>query len=351
MIQASVTAVPPGGTLAGDGVALPFSDGTVTLDRTAQHRGGISVQVSDPSLYPINASDLLNPVGTVLYATRGIAFPDGSVESVALGQYRLESVQRDGPGGGLTLTGWDKSRQLLDERFTIPTTIASGSCESRITNLIAAVYASGQTYTFATTGVTIPKTTVEQDRWPTIQQFAQLAGCEIYPDNVGHWILRATPDPATATSVWSINAGADGVLVSATDVTSREGAPNGIVATGTPITGTPPAPGIVHDDAVASPTLWGGAYGHVPAFYSSPNITTHAQAVAVATAMLRDFIGAWRTIDFGSVPNPALEPGDAVTIVNQDGTSEVHMLDALTIPLSASGGAMTGSSRVAQVLS
>lgn len=339
---------PPG---ASAGTPLEFTDGQVTLDRTAQHRGGVTLTIPDVTLFPTDPSDLLSPKGTMVYVQRGIAYPDGSTELVDLGQYRIESIQRDLPSGGLTLTGWDKSRQLLDERFTNPRTLANQLVTDAILTLIGEVYPSGQTYTFFSSTTHIPKTTVQKDRWPTIQQFAQLIGCEIYPDNHGAWILREIPDPADADPVWTVDAGRTGVLVTASDVVTRENGWNGVVASGTPLTGTPPVPGIVHDDALGSPTLWGGPYGRVPAFYSSPGITTHTQAVTVATAMLRDLLGSYQSLDFSAVPNPALEPGDAITVIGADGVSQLHLLDQVVIPLSASGGAMTGESRIRQVLS
>ena len=79
-------------------------------------------------------------------------------------------------------------------------------------------------------------------------------------------------------------------------------------------------------------------------FYSSPHIRTQVQADRVADAQLADHLGATRTISFDTIVNPALDAGDAVTIVHPDGTSELHMIDQLVVPLSPSG-VMTGSTR------
>ena len=63
-----------------------------------------------------------------------------------------------------------------------------------------------------------------------------------------------------------------------------------------------------------SPTYLFGAYGGVARFYSSPHIRTQAQADRVADAQLADHLGATRTINFNTVPNPALDAGDCVTV-------------------------------------
>jgi hypothetical protein len=76
----------------------------------------------------------------------------------------------------------------------------------------------------------------------------------------------------------------------------------------------------------------------VPRFFSSSFLKTVEQCASAARAMLLRSIGIPYTINFGMVPNPALEPLDIVTVRYSDrARPELHILDRMTLPLSAEG--------------
>jgi hypothetical protein len=97
------------------------------------------------------------------------------------------------------------------------------------------------------------------------------------------------------------------------------------------------------DSGTQSPTRWGGPFGRVPKFYSSPFITTYSQAWAAAHAMLAKELGLPYSADFTAVPNPALEPGDPVR-VSYPGRAETHIIDRMTVPLTV-GAPLAASTR------
>lgn len=345
VLAVNATAYPP----TGDPIPLPVEDGAVTVDRTASQRRSLSLTVSDASLYPLHPSDPVSVYGTEIIVERGIRFANNSTETVLLGVFRIDTIERAIPGGGLVITGSDRSSQVADQRFTHPRKMSVQQATDAIQTLITEVYPDA-VFDIQTTDTTvIPAHTVQQDRWAEVQRLAQVIGCDVYPTEDGTWRIIDVPDPTTLTPVWVVDAGPSGVLISADDTVTRIGAPNIVVAQGQSVSGnTKPVQSQLphgYDDDPSSPTYYLGPYGAVPVFYQSNHIRSQAQADRVADAQLADHLGASRTINFNTVPNPALDAGDLITVIRPDGSFENHIIDALTIPLSPSG-AMTGETRV-----
>ena len=340
VLDLSATAVAPDGT----NVDIPIdadSPGEVVLDRTAVHRAQLSLTCADPTLYPVLASDPLNVYGTEVTVYRGIV----GVDRVQLGIFRVESLNRDTPSGGIDIVGYDRSRQVFDQRFLVPRKFAAMTGVTLISQLITEVYPNAVINVLTSDTTNIPKHHVDRDRWAECQRVAKVIGCEVFVNNVGEWVIQDIPDPSTAQPVWRADAGPGGVLVGLNDQTSREAAPNIVVAIGESVSGNNPSYyGIARDEDPLSPTYYLGPYGKVPRFFSSQYIHTQAQADLVATRQLQEHLGVSRTMTFTAVPNPALEPGDTVRVVRPDGTREDHFLDAITIPLGA-GDDIEGSTR------
>ena len=88
----------------------------------------------------------------------------------------------------------------------------------------------------------------------------------------------------------------------------------------------------------------------MPRFYSSPFLTTTAQAAAAAGTLLRRQLGLPYVVQLGTVSNPALEPFDPVRI--RPGPSdgpEIHVLERITIPLTEAT-AMTADTKQQTVI-
>ncbi len=332
----------------GDPVIVDVNDGTVTIDRTADQRRRLDLTVADPSLYPEAPGDALNVYGSEVAIWRGVEYSTGATELAQLGVFRIQDVSRSVPDESVTLTGWDRSMQCVDFRFRVPRKFGSLLATDLIVGLITEVYPSASFTITTADATTIPKHHVDRDRWAEIQRVAQVIGCEVFADANGDWVIQDVPDPTTAVPVWQVDAGPGGVLVGTQDTVTRDGAPSVVIAIGETVSGNnaPIVSASPHgyDNDPTSPTYYLGAFGIVPRFYSSPHIRTQAQANRVADSQLADHKGVTRTISFDAVPNPALDAGDAITVTHPDGTSELHLIDALTIPL-APGGVMTGETR------
>lgn len=144
---------------------------------------------------------------------------------------------------------------------------------------------------------------------------------------------------------YDVNHGHHGVLVSMSRSRNRTGVFNAVVATGESPGDQAAVRAVAKDLDATSPTYWYGTFGKVPKFYSSPLITTVSQAGAAGAAILGRNLGLPYNVDFSMVPNPALEPLDLVRVSYRDKARvEVHVLEQLTIPLTAEG-AMTANTR------
>jgi hypothetical protein len=203
---------------------------------------------------------------------------------------------------------------------------------------------------FQSTSYTTPALIAQEgdDRWAFAQGMAQALGMVLYFDGDGTCVL--TPD-VLSSPVLDLAEGEGGVLLAASRQWTREGTFNRVIATGENTGETAPARGVATDDNALSPTYYFGAFGKVPRFYASSFITTDAQALEAAQAILNRELGTTESVNFGAFVLPHLEPGDTVTITRaRSGIDEDHVLDSLTIPLAATES-MSGQTRARVVTS
>ena len=190
----------------------------------------------------------------------------------------------------------------------------------------------------------LPKLTVAQDRWGTIDgdrnstSIAKAVGARIYAGPAGNWIARPVPT-LTDDPVWEAAEGDGGVLISHGEELSADEVYNTIVVSGQSTnTDYPPFKnGIAQDLEPSSPTyvkkpVTSGGFGLSVKFYSSEMITSHAKAQAAAEAMLAPCLGLRQQVTFTQVHDPRLEPGDVGLVHTIDGPRRV-LLDELTYSL------------------
>lgn len=330
-----------------DGVDLDVTGGGVTLDRTAAQRGRCTqVALAEPLLIPTSTGGVLTPFGYEAQIKRGILYPDGTTELMGLGVYPIQTSKLDGVTQITVIDGFDRSQQVVDARLEDDYSIAVGTNYATAIRALIEAGVSGLTFSFATTAYTTPALVfpAQADRWQSAQGMAKSIGMELFFDGVGTCVLR--PEPTfTAIPVWTLSEGEAGLLVSADLSMDRSTAYNRVIATGEN-TGLATVPrGVWTDDDPSSPTYYFGGFGRKPRFYASSFITSDAQAVSAATAIGVAQQGVARSLSFTAVPNPALEPGDAV-LVKRDalGVNEVHLIDSLTFGL-GSDAPMGGTSR------
>lgn len=323
---------------------LPHLGGSVTATRGAAVRRTCTVTVPDVSLIPIRPSDQMAIYGARLRILRGIAYADGTVESVPLGEFRIEGVEGDPDYGPVNITGCSAEASIADDAFLTPYTTRGGTAAvTAITGLIQTSI-PGAVVVNRASDATLGTTTwdTNSDRWAAVQACATAIGAEVYCDADGQFIIAELPDIATASIAWNVDAGADGVLISANRGYSRDGLYNVVVASGENTEDSvAPVSATVSDNDPTSPTYVSGPFGRVPKFYSSSLLINSGQCLGAATLLLRAAVKPSATVTIEAAPNPLLEPGDVLRVTYGNGERELHQIQSMTIDIAVGGGGTT----------
>jgi hypothetical protein len=314
-VEAYVVAPGQTGT-APTGTLIPVIDGDVRVDAKAKVRSTLTLSTDGVGTFPDQAGDLFAPYGNEIFVRRGVGFGGGSVEWVSLGYFRIDSVEQDdAPDGPLRIAAQDRMAGLVEARLLAPVQFGPTATYGTVVDqLVTEVYPWAVIdWDDATDTDPIARTVIaEQERFDFLDDLITALGKIWFWDHRGRLVVKNLPDPEDV--VWEVNAGAGGVLVELSRDLSREGVHNAVVASGEALdTATPPR-AVAVDNNPASPTYWHGPFGKVPRFYSSPFITNGVRAAATAASMLRKALGLPYNVDFRQVPNPALEPYDAVAV-------------------------------------
>jgi hypothetical protein len=348
-----VTLVDPGQTgVTPTGTALKLVDGSVTVDANAAMRTTGDMTLAEP--WSDDGTGVA-PYGQEVYVERGVVFGNGAREFVGLGYLRLNEVSQDeAPLGPLRVRLEDRMAGLVEARLLAPVQYDSATTYGTVfLDLVQEVYS------FATIEwdddsdlESLGRGAVaEEDRYGFLNDLVVGLGKVWYWDHRGVLVIKTPPDDTTP--VFTVDAGARGVLVQPSRALTRENVYNAVVVRGEGAGDEAAAYGVAYDLNLASLTYWNGTFGKVPRFYASPFITTDAQAVVAATRLLQGYLGLPYEVNFTMVPNVALEPLDAVLVVyppdlskNPKIRQETHVLDTLAIPLTGAG-AMRATTRLA----
>lgn len=326
--------------------ASPIS-GEVTIDNRRSIRRECTLEFvdTDGTLVPVsNISSVLLPYNREVKIYRGIVFPDGTEELVPLGVFIITSVDitETSQGVKVSIKGSDRSLILARAKFTNHEFyIEAGTAkETAIENILKYRYPKVKTIFPATNQVTTllyPTLDQSSDPWREALKIAESASMDLYFDENGIARMRPIPDPDKGNVVATYTDGSDSVLLQIARSLSIDESYNGVIYTGE---GTNLSIGVIGeawDDNPSSPT-YRKTYGEVPLFKSSPTILTVAEAQEAASAELKKVIGASEKITWDQLVNPAHDVYDLVKVTRSPvGLDKILMLDAISIPLAASG--------------
>lgn len=347
-VRVQVTLLRAGKVVISD---VPFLDGSITVDGSAFVRRTLALtlppEISTGTFQSKRTRELVKTTGDELRIRRGIVFPDGSIEWVPLGVFRVESVPQsarlDEP---VQVTGKDRCADLVDDEFLQLLTYSAGSTTSLIAKLIRETLPSASVVNLTTVrDARVPATQKDGSRADFIRSLAEGIGAVVYVNGFGDFVI-ANAAKLTDKVVYTLRTGVGGTIVSADTEDTRDGVFNRVVARGTNASGDfNPVQAVVTDDDPSSPTRFGdrlaGRYGKITMFVDSTTITSMAQAQQVAQAELAKRVGVSAAMDVSSVPLPFLEPGDSVMVIPDDApagaSARKHIVDSYTLSLSAGG--------------
>jgi hypothetical protein len=166
--------------------------------------------------------------------------------------------------------------------------------------------------------------------------------------------VYTVPNPQTLTftgasgqlgsPVWTVDTGAHGVMVDANESLDRTGVYNGVLVEGQNTAQDAPVSALVYDSGSTSPTRWGGPFGKVVRIEQSTAVQTVSQAQSAAQILLDSKLGLTRSLVLTNAPNPALESGDVIDVLFEDGRRERHVIETMQLDLGP-GGAQELSTR------
>jgi hypothetical protein len=325
---AQVDAYLSGSLIASD---MPISGGTVTVNSGTGVRRTLDVTITDRSLWTV-----LDTIGVELYAYRGIRYPSGDTEMVPLGVFSLDQQSISvGPTGGISVTSApDRWARVQRAAFEQPTnSVSTNQIRYEISRLVTAAVSGISVTVNATSTATVGPLVWDQDRAGAAIDLATSIGAEVFFDVAGNLVIEDVP-LLSQTPVWTVDASPSGVLISGDRARDRSRTYNVVVAYPSSVSGTSPyAPVVVADTDPTSRTYVGGPFGRVPYRYTTPAMTTSAQALVAAKALLNKVKGVNAQLSVNAVVNPALDRGDVITVLTPDDITELHLIDALTIPL------------------
>lgn len=318
-----------------DAGPLPIGSGTLTLDADDQGYASLVVELADPSVLATGPVSPLTPFGARLRVEVAISAGRWWSQTLRVGPDMLiTSVP--------TLAGHMSSREVTagtlvqmvrDDRFLAPwQPPASSTVHAALTGLLTGSVPGAPVQVGAPDAPVTGAPVWERERWDAVVDLAAQIGCVPRPAADG---FAVAPPPAATDPVWTVDAGAGGVLLpgqARPEVTRDRW--NAVVASNPD---DPEVRAVATLDDPSSPVRWDGPYGRRPYFFTSPLLTPATAATAAATR-LASLQGSSRRIEARIVPCPALEPGDTVAVVWPGGMRETCRVVSVEIPLA--GGPM-----------
>lgn len=291
--------------------------GSLTQDNRRNGRWDGRLQFVGDDFLPQRPSDILTPFGTLIAVELGLELLDGSVSSVPYGVYEISSAGTNVGAGTRTVDiGLSDLSGVIDRyRFENPVSVPSGTDLATMTNALVA-HRTGINPGIPATGATLGAQRIfglDTGTGPWGELLDVLAGFSrtAWYDRVGDiqiGVVTADPDAAYPLS---------SLATLSADFDTRP--PNVVVARGEPQDGTAPVQAVAMDTDPSSPTYAGtgpgtSPYGRVTYYYSSPLLTTVAQAQSAANTILAANVGAGATYTLTVPFDPTISAGDVVAL-------------------------------------
>lgn len=260
--------------------------------------------------------------GQRLHVKLGVATFGGQVEWFQRGVFLVSESIADGDVVNVSAVGM---LTLIDEARLVSPFQPTGTFASTLRGLVepalTVLIDSSLTDRAVPAGINY-----DEDRLGAVYELLDAWPADAYVDPAG--FLRVQPVTQSETPVFELSDGTGGTVVTVVGGSTRQGAYTAVVARGTASDGGQ-VQGTAFDlDATFNPLP-------VPYFFSSPLLTTVAEASSAATAVLaRKKREAGRDLTVTMVPNPALQLGDVGTV-----NGDLCAIESLGLPYVAGGGA------------
>lgn len=247
-----------------------------------------------------------------------------------------------GSGLSIKISGVDPSRAISRNTWQQPFFVPSGITYAAAVKLMVQNRLPSQAndqFSLASTSSLTPLLLfgVGQggDPWQDIQDLAAAIGYEVFFAPDGVCVFRPIPDPTKGIPVWAFDEDLSPTMTEAIRELSDEDTVNYVVVKGASTSSRNPVTAYAFDNNPSSSTYVDGPFGTVSAVVTMSQIISQADVQAAADAFLNNSLGAAEKVTLTCVPNPALEPGDIVTVNVPDvKASGTYLINEMTTPLS-----------------
>lgn len=292
--------------------AVPVEDGSVSWDASQQVQGSLSLSVpragaaGDEDWRDWDPTDPTHPLacfGQVLHVSMTIGSLISSAWwTVPLGRFLITSVE-PGPST-VRVTGKSLLQRLEEDRLTEPMAPdPAGSMASELRRLIGS--RMGLIIDPALRDYPCPSMTWGESRIDAVYEIARSWPAVVREGGDGIlYVSPPTPDPTSRPDL-RLSDGDEGTVVGVAASVSRDKIYNRVVARGqSSDEGSPSFQAVA--DQLSGPMRVDGPYGVVPRFFSSPLITSIAQAKSTAEAMLADAVRKKIKVPVEHAPDPRI---------------------------------------------
>lgn len=292
--------------------AVPVEDGSVSWDASQQVQGSLSLSVprvgaaGDEDWRDWDPTDPTHPLacfGQVLHVSLTIGSLISSAWwTVPLGRFLITSVE-PGPST-VRVTGKSLLQRLEEDRLTEPMAPdPAGSMASELRRLVGS--RMGLIIDPALRDYPCPSMTWGESRIDAVYEIARSWPAVVREGGDGIlYVSPPTPDPTSRPDL-RLSDGDEGTVVGVAASVSRDKIYNRVVARGqSSDEGSPSFQAVA--DQLSGPMRVDGPYGVVPRFFSSPLITSTAQAKSTAEAMLADAVRKKIKVPVEHAPDPRI---------------------------------------------
>jgi hypothetical protein len=276
---------------------------------------------------------------------------DDELVWVSLGFFPIQTVTRDGQSLAWSVECEDRARMISDALTEDSVEWTTGNTLETVIETLVRDALPSIPFTSTYEGTTHTAPAVVHDRssdpWAIVLESAQAVGYEAFFNSDGSFIWRPEPDLRSAESVVTFSTGSGGNIVAgSTSVTrSRRDAFNAAPVVGNNADNTAEYYAMATDDDANSDTQYDGQFGKKPmGLNRDEQIDSQAKADASSEARLHANLGMDRTIQFDAVPNPVVEPSDAVSFTHD----RLGINEAVLVETQSLGGIESGMSIVAR---
>ena len=300
---------------------VPVEDGSVSWDASQQVQGSLSLTVPRVGAVegedwrdwdPTDPTHPLACFGQVLHVSLTIgSLIGGGWWTVPLGRFLITSVE-PGPST-VRVTGKSLLQRLEEDRLTEPMAPdPAGSMASELRRLVGS--RMGLIIDPMLRDYPCPSMAWGESRIDAVYEIARAWPATVHEGGDGILYLSPpTPDPTSRPEL-RLSDGAEGTVVGVAAAASRDKIYNRVVARGQESSdeGAPSFQAIA--DQLTGPMRVDGPYGVVPRFFSSPLITSVAQAKSTAEAMLADAVRKKIKVPIQHAPDPRIHLGAHVEV-------------------------------------